>query len=70
LRDKARLLFRDVTYFRDAPDNAALSPSALSQLNFRSPQFSGSYVKAYGHFGLFVPEYLADYVLGQKSNTK
>lgn len=62
LRDKARLLFRDVTYFRDAPDNAALAPSELSLLNFRSPQFSGTFIKAYGHFGLFVPEYLADFV--------
>ena len=66
-QDKARLLFRDVTYFRDAPDNAALAPSALSQINFRSPQFSGSYVKAYGHFGLFVPDYLADYVSRPKN---
>jgi hypothetical protein len=67
LRDKARLLFRDVTYFRDAPDNATLAPSELSLLNFRSPQFSGTFVKAYGHFGLFVPDYLADYVSQQKS---
>jgi len=67
LRDKARLLFRDVTYFRDAPDNAVLPPSELSLLNFRSPQFSGTYIKAYGHFGLFVPDYLADYVSQQKS---
>lgn len=62
LRDKTRLLFRDVTYFRDAPDNAVITPSELSMLNFRSPQFSGSYIKAYGHFGLFVPDYLADYL--------
>jgi hypothetical protein len=62
LRDKARLLFRDITYFRDAPDNAVIAPSELSLLNFRSPQFSGSYLKAYGHFGLFVPDYLAAYL--------
>ncbi len=67
LRDKTRLLFRDVTYFRDAPDNAALVPSELSLLNFRSPQFSGTFIKAYGHFGLFVPDYLADYVTSQKT---
>ena len=66
LRDKTRLLFRDVTYFRDAPDNAALAPSELSLLNFRSPQFSGTFIKAYGHFGLFVPDYLADFVSQQK----
>ncbi len=67
LRDKTRLLFRDVTYFRDAPDNAVLTPSELSMLNFRSPQFSGTYIKAYGHFGLFVPDYLADYVSAPKN---
>ena len=67
LRDKTRLLFRDVTYFRDAPDNAVIAPSELSMLNFRSPQFSGSYIKVYGHFGLFVPDYLADYVRQPKS---
>lgn len=67
LRDKTRLLFRDVTYFRDAPDNAALAPADLSLLNFRSPQFSGTFIKAYGHFGLFVPEYLADLVSQPKN---
>ncbi|MFN7926657.1 MAG: hypothetical protein U0Y68_01715 [Blastocatellia bacterium] len=67
LRDKARLLFRDVTYFRDAPDNAVLSPAELSLLNFRSPQFMGTYIKAYGHFGLFVPDYLADLMNAPKS---
>ena len=64
---ETRLLFRDVTYFRDAPDNAALPPSELSLLNFRSPQFSGTFIKAYGHVGLFVPDYLADYVSQPKS---
>jgi hypothetical protein len=68
LRDKARLLFRDVTYFRDTPDNAVIAPSELSQVNFRSPQFSGSYIKVYGHFGLFVPDYLADFVSQPKSH--
>lgn len=66
LRDKARLLFRDVTYFRDVPDNAVVTPAELSMLNFRSPQFSGSYIKAYGHFGLFVPDYLADYMTSKR----
>ncbi len=60
LRDKARMLFRDVAYFRDSPDGSTMQPSELSQVNFRSPQFSGSYIKVYGHFGLFVPDYLAD----------
>lgn len=67
LQEKTRLAFRDVTYFRDAPENAVLAPAALSQLNFRSPQFGGSYIKAYGHFGLFVPEYMADYMQTRKN---
>jgi hypothetical protein len=66
LRDKARLLFRDIAYFRDSPDGSTLQTSELSLVNFRSPQYSGSYIKVYGHFGLFVPDYLADLATGKK----
>lgn len=67
LQDKARQVFRDITYFRDVAENAVIPPSALSQMNFRSPQFAGSYIKTYGHFGLFVPDYLDDLVTYQKN---
>lgn len=65
LRTRARQLFRDATYYRDTPDNASVSAVNLSTINFRSTHFAGSAPKVYGQFGLFVPEYLADYVLNE-----
>jgi hypothetical protein len=65
LRQRARQLFRDATYYRDTPDNASVNAASLSTINFRSTHFGGSAPKVYGQFGLFVPEYLADYVLNE-----
>ena len=59
LQSKARQLFRDATYYRDAPDKPGLNASNLSPISFRSLQYIGSYPKIYGQFGLFVPDYLA-----------
>jgi hypothetical protein len=57
LRTKAQQLFRDATWFRDAPEKGVVGePSPVA---FRSRQYGGSYPKVYGQFGLFVPEYLA-----------
>jgi hypothetical protein len=67
LRERARQLFRDVTYYRDAPEGASLSAASLSTINFRSLQYGGSAPKVYGQFGLFAPEYLMDYVAHEKA---
>ncbi|MFN0119361.1 MAG: hypothetical protein ACKV2V_02550 [Blastocatellia bacterium] len=57
LREKARVLYRDTTWFRDLM--TAKSPSGeASPIAFRSKAFGGSYPKVYGQFSLFAPEYL------------
>lgn len=65
LRDAARKLFRDTTYYRDVPENTPVNGSSLSTINFRSLQYNGSAPKVYGQFSLFTPDYLMDYVVNQ-----
>jgi hypothetical protein len=60
LRARAQQLFRDATYYRDAPDSTRVSAGNLSPIAFRSAQYPGSYPKVYGQFSLFVPEFLGE----------
>ncbi|MBL8189327.1 MAG: discoidin domain-containing protein [Acidobacteria bacterium] len=60
LRQRAKQLFRDYTFYRDLPDGRAVAPSTRAVINFRSLQFPGSSPKAYGQMGLILSDVLPE----------
>ncbi len=70
LRERAKQLFRDYTFYRDLPEGRPVLPSTRAVINFRSLQFAGSSPKVYGQMGLILSDVLpelANSVVGSKT---